>query len=99
MSNVRVSWIVESTSKDLLVAVCDSVKLGTLTTDHPASSRGLPVLIDDSGNPLGSAEVGQLRVMPAEFVNDDAGQVSAVPMSAEQIKTIESAKLAGYLVK
>ena len=33
-------------------------KTYSMTTDHPASSYGQPVLLDDSGNPHGPADVG-----------------------------------------
>jgi len=37
--------------------VADYVIPGMLTTDHPASSYGLPVLVDEDGNAYGAAEV------------------------------------------
>ncbi len=97
--NVRVSWTVESDSKDLFRAIVDSVKLGTLTIDHAASSHGLPVLVADSGEVLGSGEVGLLRILPEESINDDAGTSTRSPLTAEQAKTIQSAVRAGYRVQ
>lgn len=41
-----------------------------LTTDHPASSYGIPVLVDDDGNAFGPADViPAFRVTAAEYVS------------------------------
>ena len=68
---------------DIQYEIDGKVRLGTLTTEHPASSHGLPVLIDADDNPRGSAEVDLLTDFP------DDGHI------AEYIK---SAQAAGYAV-
>ncbi len=92
--NVRVSWTVESNTGDLFVDVLNSVKLGTPTT----TCHGLTALVADSGEVLGPAEVGALKVLPTETVNDDAGTVTAAPLTIEQSKTVDAARVAGYTI-
>lgn len=93
MSNttVPVSWTptVSNSVLDLLVNDCD----GTLTTDHAASSRGLPVLVVGvNGTAFGVAEVGELTVA----VYPSLGHTR---LTAGQIALIEAARSAGYSVR
>lgn len=51
---------------------------GLLTTEHAASSHGLPVFVGDQGEVLGSAEVSELLVLgrqgiPAGCAEDASG--------------------------
>lgn len=73
---------------DLLINECD----GTLTTDHAASSRGLPVVVGSDGAALGSSEVGELTVAVYPSLGHE-------PLTAEQLAVVEAARAAGYQIR
>jgi hypothetical protein len=68
---------------------------GYLTTDHPSSSHGLPVVVADDGQVLGPAEVAPLSV--GEW-DDDLGDDIYRRLTAEQIALVEAARQAGYRI-
>jgi len=89
--SVRVSWSPAALNSllDLVTNDCE----GTLTTDHSASSRGLPVVVrDHDGAALGTAEVGELTVQIYPSLGHD-------PISIDQIAMVKAARSAGYVVR
>lgn len=75
----------------------DLCRIGVLTTEHAASSHGLPVVVAD-GEALGTSEVGPLEAAGAVTVDDPTGQVFWAPLDAAQLALVEAARLAGYAI-
>jgi hypothetical protein len=91
-ARIVVSWEVPREVRSLL-DLLECVRTGVLTTEHAASSHGLPVVVDDeSGVALGPAEVTRL----AADLYDGGGTFRAA--TPEQIALWARASEAGYNV-
>lgn len=88
-TTLPVSWTPATITSmlDLISNDCE----GVLTTDHAASSRGLPVVVH-AGQALGPAEVGELTVS----VYSSLGHAV---ITAEQLALVQAARSAGYVVR
>ena len=82
-----------TSNNDWLTDLGEGALQGYVTTDHPASSYGLPVFVS-AGVAYGSAEVG-----PLYMVNDDEQPTTMEGMIAEQERMLAlraSLVAAGY---
>jgi hypothetical protein len=100
MSALSVSWQDEEVTQapgesiqGWLSRLEDSWQRGSLTTEHAASSRGLPVVVDASGTARGTAEVGELHVYSEEEADGYRH-----PLTAGQRELVDAAVRAGYRV-
>lgn len=96
MSKVTVTWRVEGAVGNLL-EVLNQVRVGELTTEHAASSHGLPVVVLD-GIALGTGEVGPLAAGESNPDIDALGALPYLPLTPAQNGLIEAARRAGYTV-
>ncbi len=95
--HIKVEPVGEHTSWAELLAKADAARDGELTTDHSASSRGLPVVVVD-GQALGPAEVGALCVSTYLETDDVAGRDIHRQLTSEETDLIAAAERAGYRV-
>ena len=90
------------TTIEVVLEQDDQARRGILTTDHAASSYGLPVLVID-GTPLGSRDA--TGTVYAEVVMTKPGDPGTEhdsgprPALAWQLAIITAARRAGYMVR
>lgn len=88
MTTIAIRWTRQAQAATMLDYVLSGVPdercEGTLSDEHAASSRGLPVVVDASGSALGPADLGM------EIIADGSA------LTAEGRDLMERAALAGY---
>lgn len=72
---------------------------GQLTTEHAASSHGLPVVVLEDGTALGPGEVSALHVTTYVETDDVNGRDVHRTLTADEHALIAAARLAGYVVE
>jgi hypothetical protein len=72
---------------------------GVLTTEHAASSYGLPVVVRDDGVVIGPKDLDNLRIVPSPIISDDieGNEHHDYPEGAQA--TVQAARRAGYSVR
>ena len=82
-----------------LRSLLDAYEDATLTTDHAASSHGLPVVVRADGQALGPAEVASVEAMTYVSTDDEAGHDIQRPLTQSESALLEGARRAGYPVR
>lgn len=84
MAQVNVSWTADGEQRNLM-DLLDLTRCGVLTTEHAASSHGIPVVVGEDGTAYGPAEI-----MAALKVDEPQD------LEADQVKVLKAARRAGY---
>ena len=78
--------------------ILDNARLGKLTTNHAASSYGLPVVVGDDGTAYGPADIEDGAIDLTRYAGEDADGHEINMPAAEYAALKAAASAAGYTV-